>query len=43
MSAYLIDILIHLWLGFMVILASGVWCGIRHLHRRYRIARGERR
>ena len=43
MSVYLNDILIHLWLIFMLIVGGGVWCGIRHLERRYRIARGERK
>ena len=43
MSAYLNDILIHLWLGFMLIVGCGAWCGIRHLDRRRRIARGERK
>ena len=43
MSAYLNDILIHLWLGFMLIVSGGVWCGIRHIDRRRWIARGERK
>lgn len=43
MSAYLNDILIHLWLGFMLIVAAGVWCGIRHLERRLKIAQGDRK
>ncbi|WP_259696291.1 hypothetical protein [Pseudomonas brassicacearum] len=43
MSAYLNDILIHLWLVFMLIVAGGVLQGIRLLARRERIARGESR
>jgi len=42
MSAYLNDILIHLWLIFMLIVGGGALCGIRHLARRRRMARGER-
>ncbi|VVP78710.1 hypothetical protein PS928_00507 [Pseudomonas fluorescens] len=34
------DILIHLWLGFMLVLAGGVWYGIRHFGRKLSIARG---
>lgn len=36
------DILIHLWLGFLLILACGCVEGIRRLTRRSRIARGNR-
>ncbi len=42
MSAYLNDILIHLWLGFMLIVAGGVLRGIRLLARRQRMAQGGR-
>ena len=42
MSAYLNDILIHLWLVFLLVVAGGVWFGIRHVGRRIRIAQGER-
>jgi hypothetical protein len=42
MSAYLNDILIHLWLIFMLIVGGGAWCAIRRLARRLRMARGER-
>lgn len=42
MSAYLNDILIHLWLIFMLIAAGGALHGIRLLTRRKRLARGER-
>ena len=35
------DILINLWLGFLVVLACGVLYGIRKLGRRQRLARGE--
>jgi hypothetical protein len=35
------DILIHLWLGFLVVLACGVLYWIRKLDRRQRMARGE--
>ncbi|WP_259741071.1 hypothetical protein [Pseudomonas frederiksbergensis] len=40
MIAYLNDILIHLWLAFMLIVFGGCLAGIRWLDRRYRIARG---
>lgn len=36
------DVLIHLYLGFMLFLSGGVVWGIRRLERRARIARGER-
>lgn len=42
MSAYLNDILIHLWLGFMLIVSGGVLQGIRLFARRKRLARGDR-
>lgn len=42
MIAVLNDILIHLWLGFMLVVAGGAWFGIRHVGRRIRIAGGER-
>ncbi len=42
MIAVLSDILIHLWLGFLLVVAAGVWFGIRHVGRRIRIAQGER-
>ena len=35
------DILIHLWLGFLVLLACGVLYWIRKLDRRQRTAKGE--
>jgi hypothetical protein len=35
------DILIHLWLGFLVGLACGVLYGINRLQRRQRMAKGE--
>lgn len=34
------DILIHLWLGFLVLLACGVLYGIHRLQRRHRKAMG---
>jgi len=34
------DILTHLWLGFLVVLACGVLYGIRKLDRRQRLAKG---
>jgi hypothetical protein len=37
------EILIHLWLGFMLIASGGVLEACRRLDRRYRIARGERK
>ena len=42
MSTCLSEILIHLWLGFMLVVAAGVWFGIRHVGRRIRMAHGER-
>jgi hypothetical protein len=42
MSAYLNDHVVHLWFAFLVIVGVGTWCGIRHLARRLRVARGER-
>ena len=35
------DILTHLWMGFLVVLACGVLYGIRKLDRRQRVANGE--
>lgn len=35
------DILIHLWIGFQVVLACGVLDVIRRLDRRRRLASGE--
>ncbi|WP_281508182.1 hypothetical protein [Pseudomonas sp. TNT3] len=40
MSAFLNGILIHLFIGFMLVAAGGVLWGIRRLERRARIARG---
>ncbi len=40
MSAFLNDILIHLFFAFMLVAAGGVLWGIRRLERRARIARG---
>jgi hypothetical protein len=36
------EILIHLWLGFMLVVAGGVCFGIRQVGRRIKIARGDR-
>jgi hypothetical protein len=42
MSSYPNDILVHLWLCFMLLVAGAVHWGIRRLARRSRIARGNR-
>ena len=42
MSTYLNDILIHLFVVFMMIAAGGVLWAIRRLERRARVARGDR-
>jgi len=42
MSACLNGNLVHFWIAFMLIVGGGVWCVIRRLARRLRMARGER-
>jgi hypothetical protein len=36
------DMLLHLYIAFMTVVAVGLWWGIRCLERRARIARGNR-